>query len=182
MREGREVWRGDGSVEISTRGGRATGYVTMGGSWIDGGEPRADLTHRVVDGRGVQVHVPDRFPERAGDVLRELRAAGERPVGKDQGGVGVLDVPARACFVVVVGVGFAKVGIAIGDGAVLGSSTPGNPAADGKAEGEGGIESGTIGTGLGAGDDLLDGHDEAEVIVGEGVDEGKVGWEEVSRS
>jgi hypothetical protein len=97
------------------------------------------------------------------------RAAGERPVGEDQGGVGVLDVPARARLVVI-GVGFAKVGIAIGDRAVLGSSTAGNPAADGKAEGESDVESGTIGAGLGAGDDLLDDHDQREVIVREGVE------------
>ena len=95
-------------------------------------------------------------------------------MGEDQGGVGVPDVQARARLVVV-GVGFTKVGIAIGDGAVLGSSTAGNPSADGKAEGESGIERGTIGTGLGAGDDPLDDHDEREVIVREGVDEGKVG-------
>jgi hypothetical protein len=43
-------------------------------------------------------------------------------VGEDQGGVGVLDVQARARLVVV-RVGFAKVGIALGDGAVVGSST-----------------------------------------------------------
>jgi hypothetical protein len=64
-------------------------------------------------------------------------------VGEDQGGVGVPDVQAHARLVVI-RVGFAKVGIALGDGAVLGSSSAGNPAADGKTQGESGVEGGAI--------------------------------------
>ena len=59
-------------------------------------------------------------------------------MGENQGRVGVADVPARARLVEV-RVRFAKVRIPLGDRAVLGFSTFGNPTADRKPKGEGGM-------------------------------------------
>ena len=78
-------------------------------------------------------------------------------MGKDQGRVRVADVPARARLVEV-RVRFAKVPIALGDGAVFGPSTPGNPTADGKPKVEGSIKGSPIDASLSAGDDASDGH------------------------